>query len=143
MMFQEELKKYFLGNKAIYIDQPYFYTKKIMKDRERNARRLRIDVKMQLVSKKYIPDTEIFHIRFVDVKASTKNFRIIIEFSPQVEKSTMVIRERLKFQPTNFMRILARESLKTTPPRILVRHNSRSILKFQETLNSGANRKSL
>ena len=63
-----------------------------MKDRERNARRLRIDVKMQLVSKKYIPDTEIFRIRFVDVKASTKNFRIVIElFSPQVEKSTMVI----------------------------------------------------
>lgn len=106
MMFQEELKKYFLGNKAIYIDQPYFYTKKIMKDRERNARRLRIDVKMQLVSKKYIPDTEIFRIRFVDVKASTKNFRIVIEFSPQVEKSAIVILERLKFQPTNFMRIL-------------------------------------
>lgn len=62
-----------------------------MKDRERNARRLRIDVKMQLVSKKYIPDTEIFRIRFVDIKASTKNFRIVIEFSPQVEKSAIVI----------------------------------------------------
>lgn len=63
-----------------------------MKDRERNARRLRIDVKMQLVSKKYIPDTEIFRIRFVDIKTGTKNFRIVIElFSPQVEKSTMVI----------------------------------------------------
>lgn len=61
-----------------------------MKDRERNARHLRIDVKMQLVSKKYIPDTEIFRIRFV-LKASTKNFRIVIKFSPQVEKSTMVI----------------------------------------------------
>ena len=62
-----------------------------MKDREKNAIRLRIDVKMQLVSKKYIPDTEIFRIRFVDIKASTKNFRIVIEFSPQVEKSAIVI----------------------------------------------------